>query len=89
MKYARNRLIGYGTLICALGVLFSLGVTNVSTFLFSAVGRADNIAVFLVDFALSLLRSVAVPLGVTLIAIGLAIHLVQRDREAEMADAVD
>lgn len=85
MKYARARLLGYGVLICALGVLFILVATNLSAYLFGMLGRPDPIAGALIDYLITLLRLGMVPLGAMLIAAGIAIHLLDRGREIEAA----
>lgn len=86
MKYARNRLIGYGVLICALGVLFMLVATNVAGSLFASLGRTDPIGAAIIEYVVALLRFAAVPLGAMLIALGIALHLVERGKELDKPD---
>lgn len=85
MKYARSKLIGYGILILAGGVLLQLLATGLLGALIA--DSADPIGASIINFIVALLRFGAATLGAMMIALGIAIHLIEKGKEVETADS--
>ncbi|WP_394942296.1 hypothetical protein [Psychromicrobium sp. YIM B11713] len=83
MKYARGKLIGYGILIVAVGVLIEISATNLVSFLANSAGQPNQVLSFLVDFFVSILRFGIAPLGAAMVAIGIALHLINKGKKTE------
>ncbi|MDQ0031457.1 hypothetical protein [Arthrobacter bambusae] len=78
MDHVRNRLLTVGVLIIAGGVIFETMATNLLAETFSLQrGSSGNVGPLLIDFIVSLVRFGLAPLGASLVALGIAAHIIR------------
>lgn len=78
METISRRLLMLGTLVIAGGVIFETLATNLLAQLFSLQGGAGGgVGLWLTDFIVSIVRFGLAPLGASLLALGIAAHLVR------------
>lgn len=74
----RNRLLIIGVIVCAGGVIFETLATNLLSLLFSLQGGAGaGIGLWFTGFIVSVVRFGLAPLGASLIALGIAAHILR------------
>lgn len=78
MAQVRNRLLIIGVLVSAGGVIFEMLATNLLTQVFSLQGGAGGgVGLWLMDFIVSVVRFGLAPLGASLVALGIAAHILR------------
>ncbi|WP_285726359.1 hypothetical protein [Psychromicrobium xiongbiense] len=85
MHYARIRLIGYGALALVLGVVLLEVSTQVSGLFVDALRGSNNTGLGILTFFLDVLNRGVIPLGASMLAMGIALWLVERGKAAEAA----
>ncbi|GAA5193116.1 hypothetical protein GCM10023346_16940 [Arthrobacter gyeryongensis] len=74
----RNRLLIIGVIVCAGGVIFETLATNLLSLLFSLQGGAGGrVGLWLTGFIGSVVRFGLAPLGASLVALGIAAHILR------------
>lgn len=81
--HARKTLITWGIVICCIGVAFEVFSTSILSGIFDSVPRQDAIGAYIISFITSLIRFCIAPMGASMIAIGIALGLVNRDESDE------
>ncbi len=78
MVQIRNRLLTIGVIVCAGGVIFETLATNLLSLLFSLQGGAGGgVGLWLTGFLVSVVRFGLAPLGASLVALGIAAHILR------------
>ncbi|GAB2741390.1 hypothetical protein GCM10027038_44740 [Arthrobacter bambusae] len=74
----RNRLLIIGVVVCAGGVIFETLATNLLSLLFSLQGGGSGgVGLWLTGFIVSVVRLGLAPLGASLVALGIAVHILR------------
>ncbi|MEZ2388341.1 hypothetical protein AB6813_02115 [bacterium RCC_150] len=78
MDQVRNRLLTIGVLVTAGGVIFETVATNLLGQLVSLQGGSGgNVGHWLIELIISLVRFGLAPLGASLVALGIAAHILR------------
>lgn len=75
MATVANRLIAYGVVTCLAGILFSMVTTHLVGLIYQALPPQTVIAGAIIDFVTTLVGVCLAPLGTALIAVGIALRL--------------
>lgn len=75
MRKTRNRLLGYGIVLCLAGIAFQLASTAIFGAVISALPQQDPAGFVIIGFIDSVVQSCLVPLGTAMIAISIALRM--------------
>ena len=78
MTPVANRLIGYGAITCLAGILFSMVATQLVGLLYEALPPQTIIAGAIIEFITTVVGVCLAPLGTALIAVGIALRMLER-----------
>ena len=78
MTPVANRLIGYGAITCLAGILFSIVTMHLVDSLYDALPPQTVIAGAIIEFITTVVRICLAPLGTALIAVGIALRMLDR-----------
>lgn len=75
MRKTRNRLLGYGIVLCLAGIAFQLASTTIIGAFVSSLPQQDPAGLVIIGFIDSVIASCVVPLGTAMIAISIALRM--------------
>lgn len=86
MKIVSSKLIGYGVLICALGVLLQRIGTDLVSLIFGSLAQPNAVMEFILNFVIAVLQFGAAPFGAVLAAIGVAIRMIESNKSQQSSE---
>lgn len=96
MRKTRNRLLGYGIVLCLAGIAFRMASTTILGAFISSLPQQAPAGFIILEFITTVISSCVVPLGTAMIAISIALRMLdgrlridQRESVEEEDGAVD